>query len=102
MAVGRAAQETRGFSGRLPTRWPERPLSSRRTRRKFDVLRRHLHALAQLRGEAVAVREMRRHRLLCARDARRGKASRQGKRHHGYRRNGICASSRYAGGRGIR
>ena len=31
---------------------------------KFDVLRRHLHALAQLKGGAVAVREMRRH-IVC-------------------------------------
>ena len=34
------------------------------TEEKFDVLRRHLHALAQLKGEAVAVREMRRH-IVC-------------------------------------
>ena len=32
-AVRRRA--TRGFSGRLPTRWPERPLSSRRTRKSL-------------------------------------------------------------------
>ena len=31
---------------------------------QFDVLRRHLHALAQLKGGAVAVREMRRH-IVC-------------------------------------
>ena len=31
---------------------------------KFAVLRRHLYALARLKGEAVAVREMRRH-IVC-------------------------------------
>ena len=55
---------------------------------------------AQGRGGRRA-RDAAAHHLLCARDARRGEAARQGKRNNGYRRNGICASSLYAGGQGI-
>lgn len=102
VAVGRAAQGNPWIFRQIADAMAGKAAVEPTNEEKFDVLRRHLHALAQLKGEAVAVREMRAaHRLLCARDARRGEASRQGQRHHGYRRNGICASSLYAGRQGI-
>ena len=41
-----------------------RPIHEPENEEKLAVLTRHLHMLAQLKGEAVAVREMRRH-IVC-------------------------------------
>lgn len=63
VAVGRAARATRGFSA-SSRRQAGRTVAEPTNEEKLDVLKRHLHALAQLKGEAVAVREMRRH-IVC-------------------------------------
>lgn len=64
VAVGRAAQGNPWIFRQIADAMAGKAAVEPTNEEKFDVLRRHLHALAQLKGEAVAVREMRRH-IVC-------------------------------------
>ena len=59
VAVGRAAQGNPWIFRQIADAMAGKAAVEPTNEEKFDVLRRHLHALAQLKGEAVAVREMR-------------------------------------------
>ena len=64
VAVGRAAQGNPWIFGQIRDALAGRPIAQPSPPEKLDVLLRHMHMLAQLKGEAVAVREMRRH-VIC-------------------------------------
>ena len=64
VAVGRAAQGNPWIFSQIRDAMAGRNVAEPTNEEKLDVLKRHLHALAQLKGEAVAVREMRRH-IVC-------------------------------------
>lgn len=64
VAVGRAAQGNPWIFRQIADAMAGKAAVEPTNEEKFDVLRRHLHALAQLKGGAVAVREMRRH-IVC-------------------------------------
>lgn len=64
VAVGRAAQGNPWIFSQIRDAMAGRTVAEPTNEEKLDVLTRHLHALAQLKGEAVAVREMRRH-IVC-------------------------------------
>ena len=64
VAVGRAAQGNPWIFSQIRDAMAGRTVAEPTNEEKLDVLKRHLHALAQLKGEAVAVREMRRH-IVC-------------------------------------
>ena len=64
VAVGRAAQGNPWIFRQIADAMAGKAAVEPTNEEKFDVLRRHLHALAQLKGEAVAVREIRRH-IVC-------------------------------------
>lgn len=61
VAVGRGAQGNPWIFGQIADAMAGRPVREPEPEEKLDVLMRHARALAQLKGEAVAVREMRRH-----------------------------------------
>ena len=61
VAVGRAAQGNPWIFGQIADAMAGRAPQSPSPQEKLDVLLRHARMLAQLKGEAVAVREMRRH-----------------------------------------
>ena len=61
VAVGRAAQGNPWIFAQIADAMAGRPVREPTSREKLDVLMRHARMLAQLKGEAVAVREMRRH-----------------------------------------
>ena len=62
--VGRGAQGNPWIFSQIRDAMAGRTVAEPTNEEKLDVLTRHLHALAQLKGEAVAVREMRRH-IVC-------------------------------------
>ena len=64
VAVGRAAQGNPWIFRQIADAMAGKAAVEPTNEEKFDVLRRHLHALAQFKSEAVAVREMRRH-IVC-------------------------------------
>ena len=64
VAVGRAAQGNPWIFSQIRDAMAGRTVAEPTNEEKLDMLTRHLHALAQLKGEAVAVREMRRH-IIC-------------------------------------
>ena len=64
VAVGRAAQGNPWIFRQIADAMAGKAAVEPTNEEKFDVLRRHLHALTRLKGEAVAVREMRRH-IVC-------------------------------------
>lgn len=64
VAVGRAAQGNPWIFSQIRDALAGRPIAQPSPPEKLDVLLRHMHMLAQLKGEAVAVREMRRH-VIC-------------------------------------
>ena len=64
VAVGRAAQGNPWIFAQIRDAMAGRPIHKPENEEKLAVLTRHLHMLAQLKGEAVAVREMRRH-IVC-------------------------------------
>ena len=64
VAVGRAAQGNPWIFAQIRDAMAGRPIHEPENEEKLAVLTRHLHMLAQLKGEAVAVREMRRH-IVC-------------------------------------
>ena len=64
VAVGRAAQGNPWIFSQIRDAMAGRTVAEPTNEEKLDMLTRHLHALAQLKGEAVAVREMRRH-IVC-------------------------------------
>ena len=64
VAVGRAAQGNPWIFRQIADAMAGKAAVEPTNEEKFNVLRQHLHALAQLKGEAVAVREMRRH-IVC-------------------------------------
>ena len=61
VAVGRAAQGNPWIFGQIADAMAGKTPRIPSPREKLDVLLRHARMLAQLKGEAVAVREMRRH-----------------------------------------
>lgn len=61
VAVGRAAQGNPWIFGQIADAMAGRTPRVPTAQEKLDVLLRHARMLAQLKGEAVAVREMRRH-----------------------------------------
>ena len=61
VAVGRAAQGNPWIFGQIADAMAGRAPKVPSPQEKLDVLLRHARMLAQLKGEAVAVREMRRH-----------------------------------------
>ena len=61
VAVGRAAQGNPWIFGQIADAMAGRAPQIPSPQEKLDVLLRHARMLAQLKGEAVAVREMRRH-----------------------------------------
>lgn len=64
VAVGRAAQGNPWIFAQIRDAMQGRPISEPDNEEKLAVWTRHLHMLAKLKGEAVAVREMRRH-IVC-------------------------------------
>ncbi len=64
VAVGRAAQGNPWIFAQIRDAMQGRPIREPDNEEKLAVWTRHLHTLAQLKGEAVAVREMRRH-IVC-------------------------------------
>ena len=64
VAVGRAAQGNPWIFSQIRDAMAGKTVAEPTNEEKLDVLTRHLHALARLKGENVAVREMRRH-IVC-------------------------------------
>jgi len=64
VAVGRAAQGNPWIFEQIRDGMAGKPIREILPSEKLSVLLRHAHMLAQLKGEAVAVREMRRH-IVC-------------------------------------
>ena len=64
VAVGRAAQGNPWIFEQIRDGMAGKPIREIPPSEKLSVLLRHAHMLAQLKGEAVAVREMRRH-IVC-------------------------------------
>lgn len=73
VAVGRAAQGNPWIFEQIRDGMAGRPLRSVPPAEKLDVLMRHARMLAALKGESVAVREMRRH-IVCYVRGMRGAA----------------------------
>lgn len=61
VAIGRAAQGNPWIFEQIRDGMSGRPVRRIPAKEKLDVLLRHVHMLADMKGEAVAVREMRRH-----------------------------------------
>lgn len=64
VAVGRAAQGNPWIFAQIRDAMQGKPIGEPDNEEKLAVWARHLHMLAKLKGEAVAVREMRRH-IVC-------------------------------------
>jgi len=64
VAVGRAAQGNPWIFEQIRDGMAGKPVREIPAKEKLEVLLRHAHMLADLKGEAVAVREMRRH-IVC-------------------------------------
>ena len=61
VAVGRAAQGNPWIFEQIRDAMAGRPVREISAREKLDVLLRHARTLCELKGESIAVREMRRH-----------------------------------------
>lgn len=73
VAVGRAAQGNPWIFEQIRDGMAGRPLREVSSEEKLSVLLRHAHMLAELKGESLAVREMRRH-VVCYVRGMRGAA----------------------------